>query len=91
MKRLAVIAVALGVATASCSGAGSVSSMLPANGVQMGGNMPAPSSKAGARSTRAVTSSVAAPSGWASTATQPFTFKSASDLGALDPGKTLTV
>lgn len=89
MKRLAAIAVALGVATAACSGAGSVSSMLPANGVQIGGNMPA--SKSGARSTRAVASSVAAPSGWANTATQPFAFKSATDLGALDPAKTLTV
>jgi subtilase family serine protease len=63
--------------------------MLPANGVQIGGNMPA--AKSGARTTRAVASIVAAPSGWTNTATQPFALKNASDLGALDPAKTLTV
>ncbi len=90
MNKLAAIAVALGVGASACSGAGSVSSMLPANGVQVGGGT-IPASRNGARSTREVASSVAAPPGWSSTATQAFSFKNASDLGALDPSKTLTV
>ena len=68
MKRLAIAALALGVATASCSGARSMSALLPAGGMQFGGT--APASKEGARSTRAV-AAAPAPAGWSNTATQP--------------------
>jgi pseudomonalisin len=88
MKRLVIAALALSVATASCSGARSASALLPSAGMEFGGN--APASKEGARSTRAV-ATAPAPAGWSSTATQPVSFKSATDLGALDPSKTLTV
>ena len=65
-----------------------MSSLLPSSAMEFGGS--APASKEGARSTRAVTA-VTAPAGWSNTATQPVSFKSAADLGALDPSKTLTV
>jgi pseudomonalisin len=88
MKRFAAAAAALGLLTASCSGMRSAGSLLPASGLQFGGNTP-PSS-AGARSTRAATAA-AAPSGWSNTATQPFSLKSATDLGALNPSQAVTV
>ena len=65
-----------------------MSALLPSGGMQFGGN--APASKDGARSTRAV-EAAPAPAGWSNTATQPVNFKSSTDLGALDPSKTLTV
>ncbi|HEX3463101.1 MAG TPA: S53 family peptidase [Candidatus Elarobacter sp.] len=89
MKRLAAAAAVLGIVTASCSGAHSVGSMLPPGGVQMGGTGQA--SQSGTHSTRAVATTATAPSGWAATATQAIALKNASDLGALDASKTLTV
>ncbi|HTD36620.1 MAG TPA: S53 family peptidase [Candidatus Limnocylindrales bacterium] len=89
MKRLTAGALALGLLTASCSGAHSVGSMMPPGGVQMGGSGQAMQS--GTHSTRAVATTGTAPSGWAATGTQAIALKNASDLGALDPAKTLTV
>jgi len=89
MKRFAAAAIALGVVTASCSGGHGASSMLPAAGVQPQIAVTKPSSN-GAKTTRDL-ASTAAPAGWANTATQPFSFKSASDLGALSPAQALTV
>ena len=90
MKRLAAAALALGFAVAGCSGAHSASSLLPPSGLQFGdGTMSL--SRAGAHSTRAPKDAAAAPAGWSSTGTQAFSLKNATDLGALDPSKTLTV
>ena len=88
MKRLAIAALALSVATASCAGARSASSLLPAGGLELGGT--APASHQGAHSTRAV-AAAPAPAGWSSTATQPVNFPSAVDQGALDASRALTV
>jgi subtilase family serine protease len=57
--------------------------------MEFGGNTTA--SQAGTHSTRAAAATAAAPAGWSATATQPIALKSATDLGALDPSKTLTV
>ncbi len=86
MKRLVTVAVALGVATASCSG-GHGGSVLP-SGVTSGGTQ-SPSSS-GARTTR-TTATTTAPAGWATTATQTFTLANASDLGVLASTQTITV
>ncbi len=88
MKRLTAGAIALGLVTASCSGGHSVGSMLPPGGVAAGGTAP---SSAGTHSTRAAATTGTVPSGWAATATQALALKNASDLGALDAAKTLTV
>ena len=85
MRKLAAVAIALGVVTASCSGRGA-GSFLP-SGIQAGGSVP---SSSGARSTRSV-AVAAAPAGWANTGTRPFTLNNATDLGALDPAQRLTV
>ena len=84
MKRFAAVAVAAGLATASCSGGHGASSMLPAAGVQPQSATTKPAST-GAKTTRDL-ARAAAPAGWANTATQAFSFKNASDLGALEPG-----
>ena len=85
MKKLGIVALALGVATASCSGARSLSSNMPP--MQVGGTQP---SSHGAHTTRDV-AVAAAPAGWATTGTQAFNLANASDLGALAASQTLTV
>jgi pseudomonalisin len=89
MKRLAAVAAAAGVLTASCSGGRSAGSLLPSGGVQAGGTTTA-AAKVGARTTRDL-AATAAPAGWANTATQAFALKNASDQGVLAATKTLTV
>jgi subtilase family serine protease len=63
--------------------------MLP-SGVQTQSASTATASARGARTTRDL-ARAAAPAGWANTATQAFSLKNASDLGALNPAQTLTV
>jgi subtilase family serine protease len=88
MNRLAAAAIALGVAITGCAGGRSAGAFLPSSIGPFGGSGNAASS--GARTTRGETTA-AAPSGWSSTATQAFSFKNASDLGALDASRALTV
>ncbi len=77
MKRLAAVALTVGVATASCSGGHGGSSVLPQPGAQSQGKT---------RVTRS-----AAPTGWANTATQVLNLVNASDQGALSAAQPLTV
>jgi pseudomonalisin len=88
MKRFAAAAIAVGVVTASCSGGHGASSLMPA-GVQPQTASTKPATT-GAKTTRAA-SNATAPAGWANTATQAFSFKNASDLGALNPAQAITV
>jgi subtilase family serine protease len=88
MQRFAAVAIAVGVVTASCSGGHGASSLMPAGTQpQTASTKPATT---GARTTRAA-STATAPAGWANTATQAFSFKNASDLGALNPAQAITV
>jgi subtilase family serine protease len=93
MKRLAAVALAVGVVTASCSGGHSAGSLLPSgtspNQVTPNGASSA-SSALGTRTTRSM-SVGAAPAGWANTGTQVLPLKNASDLGALPSTQTVTV
>ncbi len=75
MKKLAAVALTVGVATASCSG-GHGGSVLPASGTQ----------PHAVRTARA-----AAPAGWANTATQVSSLLNATDQGPLAASKPLTV
>ncbi|MGZ3496685.1 MAG: S53 family peptidase [Vulcanimicrobiaceae bacterium] len=84
MKKLGTVALVVGLATAACSGQGGGGAVPP-----MGGQQPV--SSMGTGSTRATKSAAAAPSGWASTATQALSVANASDLGALSPSQTITV
>ena len=76
-KRLAVLAVVMGVVGASCSGRGA-SSLLP-------GGASAP------RAVHAQDVAVVAPPGWAATATRAATIPAASDRGALAPSTPMTI
>jgi pseudomonalisin len=83
MKRLAAVALAVGVVTASCSGHSGGSALPPAGAGS-------PSSSHGTKSTR-VMGVATAPAGWATTATQTLSLANATDLGALSPTQTLTI
>lgn len=86
MKRLGAIALAVGVLTASCAGHGG--SPLPQGpGATQGQTT---HSNLGTGTTRPA-SIAAIPSGWAATGTQALTLRNATDLGALDSTKVLTV
>ena len=76
MKKLAAVALTVGVATASCSGGHGGSAVLPPSAAQPQG---------AARTARS------APAGWANTATQAFTLANAADQGALPASQPLTV
>jgi subtilase family serine protease len=93
MKRLAAVAAAVGVMTASCSGGHSAGSLLP-SGISPNQVNPSSTSSAGSalgtRSTRSV-SVAPAPAGWANTGTQVLPLKNAGDRGALPSTQTLTV
>lgn len=80
MKKLAGLAVALGVLTASCAGHGGSSSMPPS----------ASNAQNGARSTKPA-ALAAAPDGWANTNTRALSIINASDLGAASGTQTITV
>jgi subtilase family serine protease len=77
MLRLAAIAAAVGVLTASCAGGHGASSLLPV------------SSQALARSPR--DAAIAVPAGWAATATRGATIPGAVDRGALSPSTPITI
>ena len=81
MKKLAAVAVAVGVVTASCSGHSASSSMPP-----IGSTMPS----SGSNSTRTATLATA-PAGWANTNTQALKIANASDLGAASGSQSITV
>jgi pseudomonalisin len=78
MNKLAVIAVTVGLATASCAGHGGSS-----------GVPPVPQSKSGSPLKPATTA--AAPAGWASTKTLAIPIANATDLGAASPTQSITV
>jgi len=87
MKKLTVVALAVGVLTASCSGHGT-GSMLPNAGTA------AQTPQSGARGTGTAilpAATVAVPQGWASTGTQALSLANAADLGVLNPAQSLTV
>jgi pseudomonalisin len=79
MKRLLALALTTAFATASCSG-GSLGHLLPG-----AGSAPASASRAVRQD------AVAAPPGWAATATRAATIPSGTDRGALAPSTPLTV
>jgi len=89
MTKLALLAVAAGVALSACSGghAGSLPAPGTARTGSAAGNAP---STLGARTTRA-TASIAAPAGWAPTATLAMPLANATDLGQLDAAKPVNV
>ncbi len=95
MQRLAAVAAAVGVMTASCSGGHSAGSLLP-SGISNQGSTTSSvasspvSSQLGTRSTRSL-AVAAAPAGWANTATQVLSLKSATDRGVLASAQRLTV
>lgn len=79
MKRLLAIALTTGLATASCSGGGVMSHLLPAGGTG--------TSTHG----RAAQDAIVAPAGWSATATRGAALPSGTDRGALAPATPLTV
>ena len=80
MKRFAALAIAAGLVTASCSGHGGSSSMLPlGSGTQ-----------SGSQSTK-TTALAAAPAGWANTHTQALNIINASDLGVASATQSIAV
>jgi pseudomonalisin len=79
MKRLLALAVTTGFATASCSGGGVMSHLLPGGG-------PAASAHG-----RAAQEAIVAPAGWSATATRGATLPSGTNRGALPPTTPLTV
>jgi pseudomonalisin/xanthomonalisin len=88
MRKRAVLAVAIGILTASCAG-GHSASTIPAAGSGASGGGTAPSSL-GARTTRAAAVATA-PAGWAATATGALALANATDLGQLDGTKPVNV
>ena len=79
MKRLLALALTTGFATASCSGGGVMSHLLPAGG-----------SSASAHG-RVAQEVIVAPAGWSSTATRGATIASGADRGTLPPATPITV
>ena len=86
MKKFGVIALVVGLATASCSGHGGSTSALPT----ISGAGSGQASQSGMHSTRAA-SSITAPAGWAATGTQAIALANASDLGILPSSQPITV
>ncbi len=81
MKKLAALAITVGVITASCSGHGGSSSVLPLG-----------SSTHNSGSTSVRTAALpAAPAGWANTNTQALSIVNASDLGVANATQSITV
>jgi pseudomonalisin len=79
MKRLLALALTTGVATASCSGGGAMSHLLP------GARTP------DAHAARVAQDAIVAPAGWAATATRGATIVGGTDRGVLAPTTPLTV
>ena len=77
---LAALALTTAVATASCSGGGSMSHLLP--GAAGSGS---------AATTQSVTQALVAPAGWSATATRAATIPGATDKGALAPSTPMTI
>ena len=84
MKKLGAIALVAGVFTASCAGHGG--SPLPQNAAQ---SQQQHNSRGTGTSRPAAVATV--PDGWAATGTQALTLQNATDLGALDASKIITV
>jgi subtilase family serine protease len=80
MKRLVALTLTTGLATASCSGGGLASHLLPG-----------PSTSGAQRAVRATQADIIAPPGWAATATRGATISGGHDLGVLAPSTPLTV
>lgn len=85
MKKLGAIALVAGVFTASCAGHGG--SPLPQNATQA---QQTHTNSRGTGTSRPATVA-AVPAGWSATGTQALSLQNASDLGALDSSKVLTV
>jgi pseudomonalisin len=80
MKKLLGIAIGTGLLTASCSGGGVMSHLLPAAG-----------GASSAAHGRAAQDAIVAPAGWSATATRGATIPSGTDRGALSAATPLTV
>ena len=80
MKKLLGIAIGTGLLTASCSGGGMMSHLLPAGG-----------GTGAAAHGRAAQDVIVAPAGWAATATRGASIAGATDAGALEASTPLTV
>jgi pseudomonalisin len=80
MKKLLGIAIGTGLLTASCSGGGVMSHLLPAAG-----------GASSAAHGRAAQDAIVAPAGWSATATRGATIPGATDRGALSAATPLTV
>lgn len=87
MNRLTWGALAIGMLTASCSGHGGGTGMLPSS-ISSHSSMAAGN---GTGTTRRSTASLTAPSGWATTGTQSLSLANATDLGALASSQQVTV
>ena len=81
MKKLLGIAISTGLLTASCSGGGVMSHLLPA----------AAGGAGSAQHGRAAQDAIVAPAGWSATATRGATIANGTDAGTLDPAMPLTV
>ncbi len=88
MHKLTFLALAAGLATASCSGGHGLGSMPP---VSAGGETQTARTAEGADTVRTATAVAKAPPGWAATATQGIKLASATDLGPLATTKSITV
>ena len=86
MKRLAAVALAVGVGTASCTGHGT-GSMIPSAGAAPGTLSP---TTRGAHAA-SFSPSDAAPAGWAATGTHAIPLANAVDRGAVSPSQAITV
>lgn len=87
MKRFSWI-IAVGIATASCSGHGTTSGILPSMSTTSHNGAVAGS---GVGTTRMATAAAVAPSGWSTTNTQGISLTGATDLGALNAAQQVTV
>lgn len=89
MKKLAALAVAVGLVTASCSGHAGGGALPPGTaGPTSTGSSSGTLPGTGATRSMAV---LTAPSGWAATGTQALSLTNATDLGALTPTQSLTI
>ncbi len=79
MKKLLGIAISTGLLTASCSGGGVMSHLLPGGGTGASAHG------------RAAQEAIVAPAGWSATATRGATIPGGADRGALSPATPLTV
>ncbi len=86
MNRLAFGALAIGLATASCTHGGS-SGILPSTGM----SSQSAAVEGGTGNTRRATTALTVPSGWAATSTLPLALSGASSMGALSSTQSITV